>query len=193
MIRSLLHSACILLAAGGFLLAGCQKDNPAGPMEPSQSAAVRVLEMPQGSLQKVTSVSETITVESGGKLQLQYSDGSKKDGNALKLDLEVSFRPHTVTSDFVASVSADAYFAMASLDMVLGPQTASFTEPANVKMHVTGMDLSQMPEGSELHLFYYDNGSWVTMPGTVTYNRQTGEVKCQDGQLPHFSRYCFGY
>ncbi len=193
MFRSLSRNACTLLAMGGFLFAGCQKDTPAGPMETGQGGAITFLELPGGSLQKMTTVSDTITVESGGVLQIHDRDGAKKTGDGVKLDLEVSFRPHSVTNDFVATMSADAYYAMSSLDLSFGPQNAAFLEPATVKMHVSGMDLSGMPEGARLHLFYVDNNSWVIMPGTVTYNRHTGEVKCQDGKLPHFSRYAFGY
>ncbi len=196
MIRSLSRVALLRASATAISLVGCQKDSLTGPTETSlaQGGAVRLLALPKGSLHKVETDSALVTVQSGGNLQIHYKEvalrGTKK---TLKLDLQVSFAPGAVSDDFVATVSTDAYYAMSSLDMTFGPHGAQFLKPARVSMHVTGMDLGDIPADAQLHLYYLDNGEWVVMPGTVTINPQTGEVKCQDGELPHFSQYAFGY
>ncbi len=196
MVRSLSRVACLLAFGTAFFLVGCQKDSLTGPAETSQAQGpfVRLLELPKGSLHKVSTTSETITVQSGGKLQIHYAEDDPVGGkDALKIDVEVRFAPGSVSDDFVASMTADANYAMTSLNLSFGPQNVTFLKPAEVKMHVTGMNLSRLPAGAELRLYLVEDGTWVPMPGTVTFNARTGEVKCLDGQLPHFSRYAFGY
>ncbi len=194
--RSFSRVALLLAFAAAMFLVGCQKDNLTGPTEASQAqgGSVRLLALPKGSLHKVTYTFDTVTVQSGGKLQIHYTEDDSVAGkNAMRLDFEVQFAPGSITNDFVATLATDANYAMSALGLTFGPHGTTFLKPAEVKMHVTGLDLSQMPEGGSLHLFYDENGTWVTMPGEVTVNTVTGEVKCLDGQLPHFSRYAFGY
>jgi hypothetical protein len=55
------------------------------------------------------------------------------------------------------------------------------------------MDVAGLNPDDEVWLYYYEDGTWVKMAAKkVDLNFKKGELKCQDGQLPHFSRYAFG-
>jgi hypothetical protein len=55
------------------------------------------------------------------------------------------------------------------------------------------MDFASYSPQDKLWLYYDDNGTWVKMAAKkVEFNLKEGKLKCDDGELPHFSRYAFG-
>ena len=62
--------------------------------------------------------------------------------------------------------------------------------------HPTGLDLSSIPLLSQLGLYCFDpeTGSSKEMRnGELTYDLDKGEIISEDGELPHFFEYAFGY
>ncbi|PIU45466.1 MAG: hypothetical protein COS95_03750 [Ignavibacteriales bacterium CG07_land_8_20_14_0_80_59_12] len=191
----------IVLVAVMTLLAGCSTlDNPVGvPANPavgtgSVSPTPTLIFLPRsggGPLSKDITVSKFITALSGGLLKVhgEYLD----EGRAVTVRTDMSLRIAP------QSISESGWFSIALDDEMLaadfGPGGTAFRTPALLDMTTTGLDLSAVPEGANVHLYWYDpaTASWEPMSANITVSRSRGKIVCEDGEIPHFSRYGFGF
>jgi hypothetical protein len=184
----------VLFVSVVLLGAGCQLDNPIETATSPKPQAPQFLKMPShAGLNKIITASSPIYVKGGGKVNLDYEEKDATGKKVFDLEIELKFDDKSVSNDFVASVATDANYLMSSVDLLFGPHETTFLRPAKLKVHVKGMDLSGLTDKSVVHLYYENNGTWELMDGDVKLNVKDGELKCDNGKLPHFSRYAFGY
>ncbi len=187
------------LAALGMMLAGCTKDNPLAPPDQAVSKTagvsgqqIQMLKLPgTPSLGKIYTASSLITAKDGGKLVLDCKDRAGA-GENFSVHIELRFEPGTITDDFVATLTMDSYYLMSTVDMQFGPHGSTFLKPAILSANVVGVDLTGFTKDAPPNLYYDDNGTWVPMQGEVKIDPKHLKLECKDGELPHFSRYCFG-
>jgi hypothetical protein len=173
---------------------GCQKDNPIETPNTSKEQAPQFLKLPpRAGLNKIITASSPIYVKGGGKVNLKDEEKDATGKKVFELEIELKFDDKSVSNDFVASLTTDASYLMSSVDLAFGPEGTTFLRPANLKVHVKGMDLSGLTDKSVVNLYYDNNGTWELMDGDVKLHVKDGELQCDNGKLPHFSRYAFGY
>jgi hypothetical protein len=188
------HLLIGLVCAGTGLLMSCRQGSAVDPSGPPETGTPEFLRVPGNpALRKVLFIVDSVTVDRGGRLLVKDEDfDSVTSKRNFRMKIEIAFKPHSVSNDFLASVSTDAQYLMSSLDLQFGPHGTFFLKPADLKVWVKGMDLSGFSPKDRIYLYYIDNGRWVRMEGNVSFNVKTGELSCANGRLPHFSRYAFG-
>jgi hypothetical protein len=148
------------------------------------------------ALAKIVADTAVITPEHGGRLELDFKYSYvDTDGVTRKLDasLSVTFQPHGVTDTLVATMSLDDQVLRSNVDLTFGPHGSTFLQPALLDADVSGIDLSALSPKDRVYLYYIDNGNWIRMDAKkIDVNVKKGQLKCQDGELPHFSAYAFG-
>jgi hypothetical protein len=180
-------------------LVGCQNEGTqlTGP-ESAGKVAPQLLLMPidaevQKGLATLPSAETQILQAQGGDLVLSFSTlGRTKKDTLLAFYAGLKFEPWSVNNSFTASVTADPTYLSSTVAMTFGPHGTDFITPASLVVRVKGIDLSWIPAGTVLHLYYDNNGTWEMMAGDVTYDTNTKVLQCLNGKLPHFSRYAFG-
>jgi len=195
--RARSNSFSLLTALSIMVLvsAGC---NDYGLVEPDGVEMTQTpgfIPMPKSlALQKPIWIMESITVKNGGTLKLKYveTDSTKPKDKLFELQIEITFHKKSVSEDFIAGLGMDAHYLMSDLALEFGPHGTSFLKPAELKIKVKGLDLSDYVKGEKIRLFYSSDGKWEEMKGKVSANFEKGELSCKDGKLPHFSRYAFG-
>ena len=182
----------ILALLVALALIGCNRS--ANPItENANSGSIRFVAMPATqSLQKMLYASNTITVERGGNVSIKYEGRDSLTNGRVKLDFKLTFRQHSVTNDFMASVNVDVNYLMSTVDIEFGPHGTDFLRPADLDLKVSGLDLSWLRPNDRLHLFYFHNRHWEQMDGDVSFDISKGQIECSNGLLPHFSAYGFG-
>ena len=176
----------VLLAAW---IIGCQGEGPVGVVEAPKSQTPDFIKLApvNRSLSKIVTSSALITVKDGGTLTLEYSTST----SSLKLRLD--FPPGAVSQDITASVSLDD--TMRTIDITFSPSPTSFLKPALLDVDATGLDFSGLPSNTQIKFYYrnLDTGIWEEMPTKkLDENIPQGWLKCDNGQVPHFSIYAFG-
>jgi len=176
-----------------LLIAGmaCEKIGPVEPIDTPTAQAPHIIKLidANSALQKTITASAPITVNDGGTLTLKFKG---KGGEGI--DLSLAFSPGTVSQDFTASVSVDDKDMGTTMEF--GPSPTSFSRPAILDFYATGIDFGKLPRNATIKLYYYnsDTGQWEPMnAGSITWDIRQGWLKCEDGEIPHFSRYAFGY
>jgi hypothetical protein len=201
--KKLFTSIAVLFLIGWNL--GCNS-NPVQPSDhmsapaaaagqTAQMGSIQLLDVPLPtdiSLSKKYWSGKWINAESGGTLTIkgQYNTNTK-------------FKTATLTATFSVpqnALSNNQFILMsfddAKLQVQFNPHGLQFKVPAKLSYTATGVDLSVLPAGTEIKLFYVDeqSGSFEEMNGgTITYDVETGTVSCTDAEIPHFSEYAFGY
>jgi len=130
-----------------------------------------------------------ITRSSGGKVSVSYSYYS-----ILRKQVRISA---TLTVP-AGAVDKDTYITMSLDDKYVAvnfkPSGLKFNMPAKLDFNATGLDLSVVPIGVPISLYFVD---FLTVEkekaGSITANRFYGSLVCSNGEIPHFSRYAFGY
>jgi hypothetical protein len=190
--------ALLLGALSSTMGSGCRNDGPVSVE--STSVATQepdFIKLPKNmSLQKFVADTALITPEQGGKLSLNFkykyiaSSGVERE---LKLNMTLTFPKGAVSDSLVAMIGLDDQVLKSSVDITFNPHGSTFLTPALLDVQVSGMDVAGLNPDDEVWLYYYEDGTWVKMAAKkVDLNFKKGELKCQDGQLPHFSRYAFG-
>ena len=179
-------------------LPGCQNDSPVSFQDnPVTASGPQFIKLPgTHGLGKIVADTAVITPEHGGRLELDFKYSYvDTDGVTRKLDasLSVTFQPHGVTDTLVATMSLDDQVLQSNVDLTFGPHGTTFLKPALLDVNVSGIDLSALSPKDRVYLYYIDNGNWIRMDAKkIDVNVKKGQLKCQDGELPHFSAYAFG-
>jgi len=192
----------IILVVVVTLLGGCSTlDNPAGvPANPavgtgSVSPTPTLIFLPRsggGPLSKDITVSQFVTALSGGLLRVHGDYLDEERGVTVRMDWCLRIAPHSISESGWFSIALDEEALAADF----GPDGTVFRTPALLDMTTTGLDLSAVPEGAEVHLYWYNpaTGSWeLTSAKKITLSRSEGKIVCKDGEIGHFSRYGFGF
>lgn len=201
--KKIFTSIAVLFLIGWHL--GCNS-NPVQPSEPLSAqtvsavqttpiGSIKLLDVPlptEKSLSKTYWSGKWFFAESGGTLTIkgQYYTNTR-------------FRMATLTATFSVppnAMSSNQYIVMsfddAKLQVQFNPHGLQFKVPAKFSYTATGVDLSTLPAGTEIKLFYVDEqtGSFEEMKGgSISYDVESGTVTCTDAEIPHFSEYAFGY
>ena len=198
------HSRSVMALVLGSLLGlviflpGCQNDGPLSVRtEGVATQEPAFITLPAHlSLQKLVGDTALITPAHGGELKLNFkykyvsSTGVQKD---LSVDMRLTFPPGAVDDSLVASLRVDDQVLRSSVDIAFNPHGSTFHKPAVLNVDVKGMDVAGFEPKTPIWLYYYDNGTWVKMVAKkIEFNFDQGEIKCDHGELPHFSRYAFG-
>ncbi len=180
------------------LLTGCRNDGPVGVENaPSATQEPDFLKMPKNlSLQKVLESSALITPEDGGQLKLEFKyDYTTSTGEVKELDvkMKLKFPKGAVQHPLVARLRIDDEVLRSNVDITFNPHGSTFLTPAILDVDVSGMDVNGMSPDSQVWLYYDEDGTWVKMVAKkVEFKFKGGKIKCDHGELPHFSRYAFG-
>ena len=180
-------------------LPGCQNDSPVSFQDnPVTASGPQFLKLPGiHALAKMVADTALITPEHGGRLELDFKYSYvDSDGVTRKLDadLSVTFQPQGVTDTLVATMSLDDQVLQSNVDLTFGPHGTTFLKPALLDVNVSGMDLSGLNPRDRVYIWYVDTtGTWIRMDAKrVDVDVKKGQLRCQDGKLPHFSAYAFG-
>jgi hypothetical protein len=193
----------IALVLGNLLglvifLPGCQNDSPVSFQDnPVTASGPQFIKLPgTHALAKIVADTAVITPEHGGRLEVDFkysyvdSDGVTKH---LNVTMSLTFPPYAVTDTLVATMSLDDQVLRSNVDLTFGPHGSTFLQPALLDADVSGIDLSALSPKDRVYLYYIDNGNWIRMDAKkIDVNVKKGQLKCQDGELPHFSAYAFG-
>ena len=144
-------------------------------------------------------VSELISAKKGGRLVLDWPAkkdkvrGAKKD--KVKIKVEIKILPGALEKDTMISITlANLSHAIVSVDLEFGTSATQFKIPAEVKLHMAGLDLSGYSDEDEINLFWHDPTSQSWFP--VRYGYKKVDLKKGKVQgvwfLDHFSRFALG-
>lgn len=149
-------------------------------------------------LKKELTATRWISAKYGGLLQISYS--YYVPGTYRKVTVLATLRvpAGAVPYDQYLTMRLDDQTLSGSVDMnvMFGPHGTTFYRPALLSIVTTGLDLSSIPSSANVQLYYYNTDTGTYEPMTVKmaqYNLSSGMIQCLDGELPHFSRYAFGY
>jgi hypothetical protein len=183
----------VLAILFGWLL-GCNSNPVQGPDQNSNQVSpagqqVQLLELPASagmSLAKISSAGQWIRAKSGGDVEID----EHFRGVAVSVTLSI---PRKALSD-------DQYISMtlddSKLKIDFDPNGLQFNVPAELSYTATGLDLSSLPAGAEIKLYYCNQkkGTFEEMySASITYDRKSGTLTCLNAEIPHFSIYAFGY
>jgi len=190
-----------------LLAAGCSTgDNPvvntttpAAKQEATTSAPTFIMvprNMEVSSLAKRFSATRRIDAETGGVIRVKgkYRDADR--GVKVSLDASLIILPLTLNRDAFLTMTFDESVLVTDVSVDFGPDGVSFSRPARLNLFASGLDFSAVPEGADIHLFAYDSdtNSWVQAKAAGIYmDRASGSLWCIGGEVPHFSRYGFGF
>jgi len=183
-----------LLAGFLLLLGGCSDfENPVGADERVQVEELNFLGLPDpGALFKTMEATATISPQTGGELNLNYSQGQGSE--KVDIDISLRFDPGSVSEEIEVSMSVDQNILMTNIDIQFGPSGSVFLKPANLSVNARGLDLSDVPEDAEITLYYDNDGEWEEISANmVRHNVKLGQLQCVNGKIPHFSRYAFAF
>jgi hypothetical protein len=149
------------------------------------------LPLPLWGANQGSSSTSYITSSSGGKVSVSYSYTSilKK---LFRVTATLSIPPGAIDKDRYITMSVDDKYV--ALKFV--PGGLKFNVPAKLDVNVTGLDLSILPFGAQVSLYYVNDSGVVTEKenvGGINTNRLFGSIRCDDADINHFSRYAFGY
>lgn len=164
------------------------QDSPAGQK-------IQLLEVPapaEVNLAKKYSVGGWVSANSGGKLEIKEQFRTKSEFKTATLTATLSIPKNGLSEDRYILMMLDD----SNLQIKFNPHGLQFNVPAKLTYTATGLDLSSVPLGTEIKLYYYnaETGLFEEMrSGSITYDIKSGTVTCLDGEIPHFSIYAFGY
>jgi len=182
------------------LLVGCENfENPVtGPeltaIEESQTQELNFVGLPQADgLFKTSETSATITPETGGKLDLNYSFGQGKE--RVQVQATLQFTPGSVSED--VEVSMELLTGSGELMFDFKESGTEFLKPGRFSVDARGLDLKDADEESEVRLVYYTGNDWEVEeeiePLMIRYNDKNDQLQCVNAPIHHFSRYAFAF
>ncbi len=195
--RFSLYSALVLFVG---LFSSCSDiSNPAAPSSQYQSGVI----VPRSSvsflslssrqttnrLETMISHSEIISPVTGGDVTLEHKYNAS-NGNLVTINMNLHFAPGIVTQPTSVSISMNTDLLIADFSPSLG----AFAKDVIFTATVTGVDLSSVPDGADVKLFYINDETCETMGvDAITYDKNAGTVTLTNGKIPHFSLYGFGF
>lgn len=175
--------------------AKAESPEPMASIQPGRSinCSPKLLQLPLplwGANQGASSTSY-ITSSSGGKVSVTYSYTSILR-KLFRVTATLSVPPGAIDKDTYVTMSVDDKY----LALKFKPSGLKFNIPAELDFNATGLDLSILPFGAPISLYYVNDYGVMTEKEnaeSISANRFYGSVVCNDGEIPHFSRYAFGY
>jgi len=155
---------------------------------------VQLLSLP-GSILSIGSgqfsTQSMVTAQSGGTLNLNCKYSTFLIFKFVTISSTFTVDPGAITRDQLITMTLDK----TNMGFDFDPQGLQFSKPAHLSCTATGLDLSSVPSGTSVELFYCNtNGTYEEIPsGSISYDVATGTVTCSNAQISHFSQYAFGY
>ncbi|MFA6540579.1 MAG: hypothetical protein WCT99_03180 [Bacteroidota bacterium] len=175
---------------------GCNSNPVQAPDQvTSAGQQIQLLDAPRssgGALSKKYRTGDWFRAESGGELKISARFNSNNQFGTSTLNATFTLPGNALKADQYIAMTFDDY----KLQIQFNPHGLQFNVPAKLTYTATGVDLSSLPDGTEIKLFYVNenSGSFEEMhSGTITYDKASGTISCVDGEIPHFSEYAFGY
>lgn len=194
--RLSLYSAIALLV--GIFSSCSDNSNLTAPSAQNQAvitaplASVNLLALPHRqsatSVEAIVSKSVTITPETGGQVAVA-SSYTAANGSVVNISMDLNFAPGTVKETTTISISLDNETLMADFS----PSGSVFLKPAVLNAKISGLDLSSVPGGADVKLFYINKFACEAMNAAITVDQASGTISMTSGQIPHFSLYGFGF
>ena len=183
----------VLAILFGWLL-GCNSNPVQGPDQNSNQVSpagqqVQLLELPASagmSLAKISSAGQWIRARSGGNVEID------EHFRGVAVSVTLSIPKKALSDDQYISMTLDD----SKLKIDFDPNGLQFNVPAELSYTATGLDLSSLPAGVTLKLYYCNQktGKFEEMNAeNITYDRLLGTITCVNADIPHFSIYAFGY
>jgi hypothetical protein len=183
----------VLAILFGWLL-GCNSNPVQGPDQNSNQVSpagqqVQLLELPASagmSLAKISSAGQWIRARSGGNVEID------EHFRGVAVSVTLSIPKKALSDDQYISMTLDD----SKLKIDFDPNGLQFNVPAELSYTATGLDLSSLPAGAEIKLYYCNQkkGTFEEMySASITYDRKSGTLTCLNAEIPHFSIYAFGY
>ena len=149
----------MITALFGFTAIHCAQDNPVGSPVPEITQGLQLIQLPQGlQMQKIDlSTTSYISAISGGELAVDYVEedpSDRKKKKVLSFHVEIVFGKYSVSSDFEATLAVLGGYLMPELALQFGPHGTHFLKPASLSAVARGLDLSWVPDGETLKLYY---------------------------------------
>ncbi len=146
----------------------------------------------------VLSVSKLISARYGGMLQIDANYPIEGTNNKVVVHVKLQIPRYALPYDQTLTMTLDEETLTGSVDVnvVFGPHGTRFLRPALFDIDADGLNLSSLPPDTKVQLYYFnpDSGNYEPMNvKKAMYNFRAGKIQCLDGELPHFSRYAFGY
>ena len=183
----------VLAILFGWLL-GCNNNPVQVPDQNSNQGSVaaqqvQLLELPASagmSLAKISSAGQWIRAKSGGDVEID------EHFRGVAVSVTLSIPKKALSDDQYISMTLDD----SKLKIDFDPNGLQFNVPAELSYTATGLDLSSLPAGVTLKLYYCNQktGKFEEMNAeNITYDRLLGTITCVNADIPHFSIYAFGY
>jgi len=189
-----------------LLISGCQKDNSLLPVEQKNSNSLQkpawvlaaekqgitLIALPKNtssSLNKEFLATSPIKHDVDGSVVINETYLST-DNNVVSVDASLAVLANSLAQDGTLSMAFDDEY----LCFEFGPSGTTFTTPALLNVHVSGLDLSALGVQTTGHLQYFNESKnkWTLVEADeVTVDVKNGTFTCKNGKIPHFSRYGF--
>jgi hypothetical protein len=173
------------------------KTEPAEPMgwiQPGQiiNNLVTLIPLPTPSWNSAGSSSTgLITSRYGGRVRVDYSYFSIF-GKRVSVSATLTVPPGAVDKDTYVTMSLDDKY----IGLKFKPGGLKFKVPAELDVSASGLNLSSVPFGKSVSLYYVDlfGSTFEKVHASgVSASKFQGTIVCSNAQINHFSRYAFGY
>lgn len=187
---------CFSMLLVVLALTSCQNESPlVGPesidaryTETNEPNWVGLPQADSKRLEKVFNAGETITVNEGGEIVIDETYTSSS-GLQVTTYSSIQFAPGCVQEDVYITVEIDDETGVSSF---LPSQVFNF--PAILNQKFTGLDLSGVnPADIQLYYLKLDGTYDVMAYDDLIVDVSAGSIEVVNGQIPHFSRYGYGF
>ncbi|MBM3299082.1 MAG: hypothetical protein FJY85_03910 [Deltaproteobacteria bacterium] len=186
------------------LVGGCAvHDNPveSSTYQPPSKAPkiaedqeLKFIQLPKdNALRKIVSATGLITAKKGGSITLQHRVGF------ARIWMTLTFPRGAVQEDTYVTMSLDDEVLATTVEVSFGPTGTSFLKPGSLDVLAIGLDLSSLSSSGfhsdDVALLWYNptTGLWEKMEADhIMVSTRVGMLVCNNGKIPHFSRYAFG-
>jgi hypothetical protein len=132
-----------------------------------------------------------ITSRYGGRVRVNYSYSSVF-GKRVSVSATFTVPPGSIDKDTYVTMSLDSKY----IGLKFKPGGLKFKVPAELDFSASGLDLSALPFGKSVSLYYVDlltSAFEKVKASGVSAGKFQGTIVCNNAQINHFSRYAFGY
>ena len=181
-----LMSLAILSA---LLIVSCT-DTSIAPIE-SDNQSYQLIKLPPKaglSVENIYTVTKTISGEDGGTIKIKESYVAE-DGHTVKIDVKLEIEEDSFSGYEDITMTVDDDFAAVKFT----PHMV-FNEPAELDVRFEGINLKELELISGDYNFIYISdaiGVEVIEYDEITVNESNGEIRVEEAELNHFSRYVF--
>jgi len=130
----------------------------------------------------------TVTGEKAADIAFGYNywAGSK----IVDIAMTLHFEPGAVNEPADVCMSLD----LRTFAVEFSPGIDRFTTPPVFSASARGLDLSAVPDGAAVHLYYIDDSVCEIIPSDpILYDKAAGWLTLTNALIPHFSMYGFGF